>query len=470
MRKKKYKQIIDYITEKITRGDWSIGSKIPSQRELARLFNVNRSTVITALEELIADGLLESKMGRGTVVTNNTWTLMNVNKPKNWNENISLGMHKESLKTVKSINELEVKRQYIQLGKSELAPSMYPLKDFQQIMKKVSNDDTALRYEEPKGNLQLREVVSFYLNKKGIQTSPSSILIVSGALQALQLISIGLLSKGTTIYLEKPSYLYSLSVFQSSGMKLSGIPMDEMGLLSNVLADLHNKNEQSILYTIPTFHNPTGILMGYERRKALMDICEKEQIPIIEDDVYGDLWIDDPPPLPLKAADKYGNVLYLGSLSKSLSAGLRIGWLVGPESVIDRLSDLKMQTDYGSSSLSQAVATEWLSSGAYEKHLNVVRQQLKVRREVALNALIEHLTGFATWDEPTGGFFIWVKFFPHLQNKHLFEKALKENILINPGNIYAKPFHQYVRLSYSFASLVDIEEGIQKLGEIIKKL
>ncbi|MDQ0255858.1 GntR family transcriptional regulator of abcA and norABC [Evansella vedderi] len=466
----KYKKIVNFITDKITRGEWSIGMKIPSQRELASLFEVNRSTVITALEELKAEGLLESKMGQGTMVTNNTWTLLGVSKPVNWNENVSLGFHKQSMKMVKDINEIETKKGHIQLGKSELSPEMFPAKQLKQIMKKVTGDLSPLSYEEPRGNYQLRQAICSYLEKKGIFTSPDSILIVSGALQALQLIAIGLLRKGSTIFLERPSYVFSLSVFQSAGMDLRGLPMDREGLLVNEISNNQEGKGNTVLYTIPTFHNPTGITLGEERRKELLHVCEKEQIPIIEDDVYGDLWIDDPPPLALKGRDRYGNVLYLGSLSKTLTPGLRIGWIVGPESVIERLSDLKMQTDYGSSSLSQRVALEWLSSGLYESHLSFVRQQLKIRRNVAVKALSQHLKGLASWSVPEGGFFIWVKIFRPLHNQHLFEKALAEGILLNPGNIYAHEANQYIRLSYSYASFEEINWGISQLGKILRSM
>ncbi|WP_096436880.1 PLP-dependent aminotransferase family protein [Alteribacter populi] len=468
MRKTKYNDIIDYIREKIARGEWSIGSKIPSQRDLAKLFAVNRSTVITALEELTADGLIEGKMGKGTVVVNNTWTLMHKNKPVNWNENVTFGIHKASVKTVKEINETEANKKFIQLGKSELAPETFPLEKMKQVMVKVADTLSPIGYEEPRGNLELRQAISHHLKNKGIYTSPSSILIVSGALQALQLISIGLLRRGSTIFLEKPSYLYSLSVFQSAEMKLHGLPMDDDGLIPSTIPIIKKQQENAILYVNPTFHNPTGILMPDRRRQELITVCEKEQIPIIEDDVYGDLWIDNAPPVPVKVNDKYGNVLYLGSLSKSLSPGLRIGWIVGPESVIERLSDLKMQSDYGSSSLSQRVASEWLSSGLYDDHLKVVREQLKVRREIAVKALEENLARFATWEEPGGGFFIWVKIQPQFHIRNLFEKALSEGVLLNPGSIYAKQPDQYLRLSYAFASLNDIKQGIYRLGQIFK--
>lgn len=468
MKKPKYLIIIDYIKGKIAKGGWAIGSRIPSQRELAKNFNVNRSTVITALEELMADGLVEGKAGMGTIVTNNTWTLMGNHSSTNWNENIPLGVHKASMATVQEINEAESKKNLIQLSKGELSKDIFPLEEMKSIVRKVSDQLSPFGYEEPKGNLQLRQAISDSLKKRGIKASPSSILVVSGALQALQLISIGLLQKGSTVFLGLPSYIYSLSVFQSVGMELRGLPMDEEGLMASSVYRTNEKGK-SVLYTIPTFHNPTGALMQERRREELIAVCEREQFPIIEDDVYRDLWIDYPPPRPIKSMDHYGNVLYLGSLSKSLSPGLRIGWVVGPESVISRLADLKMQSDYGSISLSQYVAAEWLASGLYEKHLLHIREKLKFRRNTAIKLLEKYLSEYATWERPKGGSFIWVKIKLDFKVHHLFQKAFAQGILLNPGSIYAEKSGQFIRLSYAFASLAEIEEGIFKLRNIIRK-
>ncbi|WP_080875946.1 PLP-dependent aminotransferase family protein [Oceanobacillus timonensis] len=467
MKKPKYQIIIDFIKEKISKGEWAIGSQIPSQRHLAKMFGVNRSTIIIALEELMADGLIEGIAGKGTVVTNNTWTLMGNHFSTNWNGNVTQGIHKPSVSTVQEINDAESDNRFIQLSKGELSPALFPLKEMQDIIQKVSNQLTPFGYEEPKGNKKLRQTISHYLKERGIHVSPSSILIVSGALQALYLISIGLLKEKSTVFLEKPSYLYSLSVFQSAGMDLDGLPMDNKGVKVDSIFQ-RKEIGRNILYIIPTFHNPTGILMEEERREELMEYCIREQIPIIEDDVYRDLWLDNSPPEPLKAQDRHGNVLYIGSLSKTLSPGLRIGWLVGPESVIDRLADLKMQLDYGSSTLSQLAAEKWLSSGMYEHHMENVRKQLKVRRQRALDALEKYLDAFATWNVPKGSFFIWVKIKPAFKVKKLFEKALSKGILINPGSIYKEKEGQFIRLSYGFASLDEIEKGIYQLSEIIK--
>jgi GntR family transcriptional regulator, regulator for abcA and norABC len=466
----KFQQIVDFIKEKIAYGEWPTGSKIPSQRKLAKLFDVNRSTVITALEELMADGLIEGKMGIGTVVINNTWTLLATNPPPDWNEHIKFGLHKPSQSTVQEINQAESNTNLIQLSRGELSTEIFPLDTMKLIMKRVSEKMLAFGYEEPKGFLPLREALSVYLKTVGIHASPSSILIVSGALQALQLISIGLLHRGSNVLLEKPSYLYSLYVFQSAGMKLTGLPIDEHGLRPNAISISNKMQGRSILYTIPSFHNPTGILMSEKRRRELLEVCKKRQLPIIEDDIYRELWIDEPSPAPLKAMDRNGHVLYLGSMSKTLSPGLRIGWVVGPDPVIERLSDIKMQTDYGTSSLSQRVAAEWLTSGLYEQHLGSVREQLKIRRTVFLEALDFYLKDIATWDVPKGGFFIWLKILPELSMRDLYLKGLSEGILINPGNIYAQKSGRYLRLSYAYAPLMDLKQGIYKLSQIIREL
>lgn len=466
----KYIQIIQFIKEKIGNGEWPIGSKIPSQRTLAKHFEVNRSTVITALEELTADGLIEGRMGKGTVVTNNTWTLLAKNSAPDWDQYVTSGIQQPSQKIVQEINKSESNSDLIQLSKGELSHEIFPLAVMKEMMGKVSQNIEAFGYEEPKGYLPLREALSGYLRTIGIQASPSSILIVSGALQALQLISMGLLQRGSTVFLDQPSYLYSLHVFQSAGMKLTGVPMDNNGLLPEHIHMARGERGRAILYTNPCFHNPTGILMTKKRREEILAASENAQLPIIEDDIYRELWIDEIPPDPIKTIDKNGHVLYIGSLSKTLSPGLRIGWIVGPEPVIERLSDIKMQTDYGSSSLSQRVAAEWFTSGEYQQHLEQVRSQLKVRSQLVMSLLETNLKNVAIWNMPKGGFFVWVKILPSLSMKLLYTKALTKGILLNLGSIYAQEKGNYIRLSYAYASLEDLQKGIYELGLMIKEL
>lgn len=462
-----YRQIADYIRKKIVQGEWPVGSKIPTERALAAAFGVNRSTVVTAFAELTAEGLLEGNSGSGTTVINNTWTLLAADTPPDWETYVRAGSHRPNLPTIQEINHAEFLPGIIRLGTGEPSPSFFPREMMGRVLGQLSGRMPDLGYAEPKGLYALREQISRYVRKKGIDASPSSILIVSGALQALQLISVGLLRSGSDVLTENPSYLQSLHVFQSAGMNLVGLPLDEEGVRTDKIAQCKDAGHGTILYTIPCFHNPTGIVMSEDRREKLLALCLQKRLPIIEDDVYRDLWLDAEAPLPLKARDQNGMVLYLGSMSKSLSPGLRIGWIIGPEPVINRLADVKMQTDYGASSLSQWAVAEWLESGLYEEHLEKVRESLRKRREHVVHALTKHLFRVATWHVPSGGFYIWLRIAADMPVKELFDKALRRGVLLNPGHLYDRTDCRHIRLSYAYATKEQLDEGIRILADIL---
>lgn len=463
-------QISQHIKSKIIHGEWPPGTKIPSQRLLAEAYGVNRSTIVMAIDELTADGCLEGNRGGGTIVVNHTWSLLASTPPPDWTSYVKAGTQSSNLPTVQQINQAEFRPDIIRLGTGELASDLLPHREMSTVLQSMSTKEVSLGYDEPKGNAQLRLQIARHVKEYGIHASPSSILIVSGALQALHLISVGLLHRGSTVLLEKPSYLYSVPIFQSAGMKLTGVPMDHQGIQAGLIPQYKKQFNGALLYTIPTFHNPTGTVMTPSRREQLMDICTKEGLPLIEDDVYSDLWLDASPPKPLKSMDTSGIVLYLGSLSKTVSPGLRIGWVIGPEPVINRLADIKMQTDYGSSSLSQCAAAEFLAGGLYQDHMQSVRKQLAFRRDLALHALEKHLGGLAQWEKPSGGFYIWLRLPDSLSLSTLFAAALKEGVLLNPGNVYDRDSSRHLRISYAYATPADLETGIARLAKLIKQL
>jgi GntR family transcriptional regulator of abcA and norABC len=464
------RQVEEYVLTKITNGEWTVGSRLPSQRLLAEQLQVNRSTVTAAFEELAAQGLISGHRGGGATVINNTWGIMANRLPTDWGAYVESGQFKPNLPMIHTINEAEFMPNIIRLGTGELSPELIPSDDLVGLFSEMPPQVISLGYSEPKGNLRLREEISRHLKRLGINVDPDSILVVSGALQALQLISIGLLDRGSTILLEKPSYLYSVHVFQSSGMRFFGLSMDSKGLIPDQLTAVKKEAGKSIVYTIPSFHNPTGALMDLPRRKAILDVCDKERLPLIEDDVYHDLWIDAPPPPSLKSMDHSGNVLYIGSLSKTLSPGLRIGWVVGARPVIDRLADIKMQSDYGSSSLSQWAAEECLRTGMYERHASFVRSRLRERRDYLLDLLSTYFKDLAEWRKPAGGFFIWLKLIPSIDSRVLFDRALKQGILLNSGVLYDRSARHYLRLSYAYASMKDMEHAILALRNLVIEL
>ena len=460
-----YKQIVEYVCSKVSSGDWTVGSKLPTQREMAKVFKVNRSTVVSAMEELMSYGMIEAAYGGGTRIASNTWSLL-MSSPPDWNKYIASGPFMANVPTIQVINKLEFDEKYIRLGTGEISPKLFPKAMMEDVLKTLPKRISSLNYLGPLGLPELQESLSKRLMKNGIDAKPSNILITSGSLQALQLISVCMLKPGATFYTEAPTYLKSLQVFQSAGINFKGVPMDKRGIMYWKIEKILNG---SLLYTIPTNHNPTGASMTIERRKEVFDFCSNHRLPILEDDAYGELWFEgEKPPLPLKSIDKNGMVLYTGTISKTLAPGLRLGWLVGPESVVNRLGDVKMQMDYGASSLSQWALTEIFESGAYDDYLINLREKLKERRDIALGALNKHFKDIAEWNTPTGGFYIWVNINSKIPSEKLFREALVKNILLNPGNIYDYKDNKSIRLSYSYADKKDLEKGIEILGNIIK--
>ena len=465
-----YQQIIDYISSKISSGDWAIGSFLPTQRELAKKFDVNRSTIIYSLKELESNGIIQGKTGEGTKIISNIWSCLFSPSTPNWYEYLKTGTFKENISVIQTINRVEFKKDIVRVSTGELSPTLYPSELMKEIFLNLSNSAINLNYLEPLGLLELREVLCEKLKKRGIECTPSNILITSGSLQALQLISLCLIKTGAHIYAELPSYLNSLQLFQSSGAKLVNIEMDKEGIKYWNIPAKEIKKEKSILYTIPNFNNPTGTLMSKKRRESLLEFCKNNKIPIIEDDAYGELWIDEEPPAPLKSHDATGVIIYLGSISKSLAPGLRIGWIVAPESVISRLSDVKMQIDYGASSVSQWILKDLLCSSHYDGYLKNIRDELKIRRNLMLEALEKHFKDIAVWSVPKGAFYIWVILKKDICMDKLFHSLIKENILLNTGDIYGFNKNSAFRLSYSYLDKKDIEKSVKKISKIIKEI
>lgn len=465
-----YQQIVRFVCDKAAGGEWPIGTRLPSQRAMAEAFGVNRSTVITALDELASYGIIAGCHGAGTQIVSNTWALLLPPSP-DWSQYVFSGSFRANNATIQAINRLEFVPGMTRLGTGELDPRLFPVQMWQTVLERLSSQVTSLGYLEPLGLPALREAVSRHMETLGIHAPPSCILITSGALQALQLISVCLLKSGSAIYTESPTYLKSLQVFQSAGMRLSGIPMDEDGLQFWNLptARRNGQRQSSILYTIPTNHNPTGITMPAHRREAMMDFCIANRLPVIEDGAYQELCLDGGQPKPIKAMDRTGMVLYLGSASKTLAPGLRIGWIIAAEPIVQRLGDVKMQMDYGASSVSQWAFAEFLSSGLYDKYLASLKNELRRRRDHALAVLEQHYADIATWNRPTGGFYIWLTIKKPIHMERLFQKAVRAGILLNPGDMYDFEHNNSLRISYAYTSENEFAQAAKALSQVIRE-
>lgn len=222
-------------------------------------------------------------------------------------------------------------------------------------------------------------------------------------------------------------------------------------------------NKEKALYIEPSFNNPTGQSISEQIREDMVDYSRTHNIPIIEDDIYRDIWFDEQPIRPLKSLDANNNVVHISSFSKSIAPAIRIGWAIASEKVIEQLTDIRMQIDYGSSILSQMVVYELLKSGDYDRHVAKFRNVLKEKRDYMLKILDDGFSEIAHWEIPEGGFFIWLNFNENINVKKLFSELIdKEKILINPGFIYGSE-ENTIRLSYAFESRENIKYALEKI-------
>ena len=486
-------QIVGYMCEQVHSGNWPIGSRLPSQRALAEWFGVNRSTVIAAINELSDYGIVEGQHGAGTRIVSNTWSLMLPGAP-DWADYVDSGFFKANNDTIQAINRYEFTPNMTRIGTGELDPRLFPKAMWRQVLGEAADEIETLGYPPPEGLPELREAIAAHLRATGVDCTASQVLVTSGALQALQMISVSLLPAGTTVYAESPSYIKSLQVFQSAGMKLAGVPMDEHGLDVDALGRLMGGGSQSegmtaavpsapqtslpprakatrendaVLYTIPTNHNPTGVTMSEPRRRALIASCVANRLPIIEDCAYQDLIFDGDTPHTLKSFDETGMVITLGSASKALAPGLRIGWIVADERIVQRLADVKMQMDYGASTLSQWVFARFLSSGLYDEYMVSLRMQLRRRRDAALETLERLFAGRAHWNVPRGGFYVWLTFDEPVRTGRLFQRAIEHGVLLNPGDIYDFEGDNSLRLSYSYTTPEEFAAAAETLASLV---
>ncbi|MCG7339782.1 PLP-dependent aminotransferase family protein [Staphylococcus sp. ACRSN] len=470
MSKAKYQQIIDDILLQIQEGKLESGMKLPTQRSLASQYNVNRSTVIQALEILHSYGTIESKPRKGMFITDNKWNTY-LNDNIQWQSYISHSTTKNNQYFIQRINELEFKPQLQRLSTGELNPNLIPNSKFQKILSECSIESLNSNYEYPLGNLKLREAIVNHVQQWGIQCTVDQVCITSGALQGLKLIADGLLVPKSDIIIETPSYINSIRTWHNIRAKLKALPISTIKKNINHIFNNSNHFRHSLFYTIPTCHNPTQNNYTNTERMKIVQQCQQQGIPIVEDDVYGELYFHHQRPQPLKSLDKNDNILYLGSLSKTVSPGLRIGWIIGKTSVISHLADLKMQNDYGASSISQFIAAQWLANPQYHhQHIQNLKEKLLIKRDQFLQSLNKYFNQLGSWDIPTGSFYIWFNLYRTIDMKQLFDLAVQHNILINPGEIYSVDAKQAIRFSYAYIEIDKIDHSLKILSELIIKL
>lgn len=356
-------------------------------------------------------------------------------------------------------------------------PNTFLLDDARRLTAEVlaETGHAALGYGPTAGIKTLRTWLAEHMTRLGRTTSVAEIVVTTGGIAALDLICKAMLDPGDTVVVGEPSYVAALHVFRSYQARFAGVPLDQAGMQPDVLREkLHALQRQSVrpklLYLVPSFQNPAGLTLSAQRRKALLDIAREYGLLVIEDAAYRDLRFEGEAP-PLMAALDPENVIHINTFSKVFNPGVRVGWAAGPAALIEALISGKQGQDQCSSTLGQYLTVAFAKSGLIDKQISKAVGIYKSKRDVMLAALAKYFPASTRWTKPEGGFYTWVTLPSGIDTEKLLPQTIeREKVAYVPGPAFYhdRSGHNHLRLCYSYVSESAIEEGIQRLGRVVK--
>lgn len=365
----------------------------------------------------------------------------------------------------------------ISLSAGYPAPDVFPWADLEAITARLlaKHDGNTLQYGATRGYRPLVEhLLAHTLKARGIEDSFENVIITSGSQQGLDLIGRVLIDPGDPVIVELPTYSGAIAAFHNLQASLVGVAQDRDGI---VMADLDRAASAAaragrpakFVYVTPNFQNPAGLLMSAARRRELLDAARRHDLVILEDDPYGSIYFEDVTTLedtrPIKADDREGRVIYLGSFSKILVPGLRVAWMVAPAAIAQKVELCKQAADISSGVFDQRIVHGALADGVIDRIAPDLRAHYQAKRTVMERALAQHLTGRVRWISPRGGFFLWIDM-PGVDDTQLLERALKEKVSFVPGSAFFVDGggHHFARLAFSGNTHEQIAEAIRRLS------
>jgi DNA-binding transcriptional MocR family regulator len=468
---KLYEKLADDIAQSIDDGVLKKGEKIPSVRTTSRDRSVSASTVFQAYYLLEARGLIRARERSGYYVTDKINSLPQLPSPKE-QDSIEV-MEVEVSELIFDILESVKSRDVIPLGSAFPSPLLFPLHKLANAIaystKKMdpwlSVDTLSLGLERLRRQISLRYMVD------GTHITPSEIVATNGALEGLNLCLMAVTKPGDTVLIESPSFYAALQSIERLGLKaveVSSHPKFGIDLIA--MEKAIKQHRPSACWIMTNFQNPLGSLLSDNKKKDLVSIITKHQIPLIEDDVYGELYFGKKRPLSAKYFDKEGYVMHCSSFSKCLAPGYRIGW-VAPGRYKKEVARIKLTTSISASVPAQLALATYLEGGGYDKHLRNIRHSLLINQIKFIEAIEKYFPRGTRLTAPEGGYFLWIKLPDGTDALHIQREALLEGISIAPGPIFSaqRKFSEYIRLNYGHTWCSNIDSALCMLGTIIKK-
>ncbi|GAE29876.1 PLP-dependent aminotransferase family protein [Halalkalibacter hemicellulosilyticus] len=464
-------QIVQAFEDRIRSGLLKPHTKMPSLRNLSKQLGVSLVTCSKAYERLERKRLITRIHGKGCYVLVESTKKIEDNSDLNWQLTIVDYLPRaQMLKNFQAGFQEADSSIRFPFHVSAINEKLLPTYEIVREIKKT--DQTALsKYSPFQGDMDLRSEFVNYFKREGMNVAVDQVLTVSGSQQGIDLVARTFIGAGDVVYVEAPTYAGAIDIFLSRGAKIITVPVNEEGLRLDLLTKLCDQHPPKLIYTVPTFQNPTGAVMSMPKRKHLLEIAEAYHTIILEDDTFSDMYFTEKPPKSIYSLDTAGHVIHSKTFSKVLAPSCRISALIAKGSFMNRLLAAKSITDLGSPLLTQRAVLPYLKSNRMEKQLEELRLNLKKRCELVQTMLEKYAPPNISWTHPSGGLNIWVTLPKWVDTDELLKLAVRKKLAFLPGSVSYAGEANYNELRICFAFLHDslIEEGIMILCELISQ-
>ncbi len=454
-----YQQLAEGIAALISGGFLPADSKLPPIRKMAECFGVNTVTVVTAYKHLEQKQMVYSRVGSGTFVS--PLPVEHIPEPV---ANRNLRSFESELSMENAIN----------FASTSLPHELFPVDAFKKAFDEVLDREKggAFRYMDSMGYTPLREQLCRYLGEYGIKTTVENVQIISGAQQGIDIISKAMLQYGDVVFVEKPTFYGAAGAFLSRGGKLVEIPLEKDGMNLKVLEDYLKIYQPRFLYMMAYFQTPTGISYSMEKKRRLLELAEKYDTYIIEEDDFYDFHYGKEPLVPLKALDYKNRVIYIKSFSKILMPGLRMGLIVLPKKIQQAVMEAKYTTDISTSGFLQRAMEYYLRENGWEHHAAEMRRYGSEKYRRTLSFARKYLSGLVKFERPNGGVSLWLELPRSIGAEAFCSRMLEKNVILTPGSQYSIGGEEGSHVRLSFANLTDdkIEVGLKRMGDTLREM
>lgn len=471
-KRKLQQSVYDAIVDGITQGEWKELDKLPSVRVMAERMNVHRLTVLKAYQQLLEDGIVHVKYKSGYFVSASESAAADASRASH-RDNRSWDYQARSLYVHRSrLSDIHRQQVDYQMSEALIDPGLLPNAYLSNHVKQVFDmyPKVLSTYSSVSGDIELRaELARYFMEKQGITVHPEELLITTGSQQAIDLISRSLVKDGDRVLIERPTYSPAIDLFVQQNVKLLPVEITPQGYDLEQVEFLMRTEQPKLFYMNPTFQNPTGYTVPITQRKALVELAERYQCILVEDEVYHDIYFGDPPPLPFFYYDTEGYVIHIRSFSKYVAPGLRISVLAARPELMNAIIPIKALSDNGTPLLTQKIFQHYFFSSRLQEHVAKLRIALELRK-ARMEKLLEATDW--RWTSPGGGLNLWIELSNNVNVDELLRQCLAESIAFVPGRI-CDPLDRmdsWIRLSYSYISEIQLEEGIRRLIQIADRV